>query len=54
MSEPLNQAQIERTDIFAFDPLSTGAKAFEELALELYEDGSYPRGGDRRHGPDGD
>jgi chromosome partitioning protein len=54
VSEPLNQAQIERTDIFAFDPKSTGARAFEALARELSEDTSYPRGGDRRHGPDGD
>jgi len=34
-SEPLNQAQIERTDIFSFDPKSKGALAYEELTQEL-------------------
>ena len=52
VSEPLNQAQIEGTDIFTFDPQSTGAVAFEELALELFEDPSYPRGGERRQRQD--
>ena len=52
ISEPLNQAQIERTDIFTFDPHCSGARAYEELALELYEDQSYPRGADRRQAAD--
>ena len=52
VSEPLNQAQIEGTDIFAFDANCAGARAFEELALELFEDRSYPRGGDRRQQSD--
>ena len=34
-SEPLNQAQIQRTDIFTFDPRSTGASAYEALAQEI-------------------
>lgn len=34
-SEPLNQAQIERTDIFSFDPKSKGALAYEALATEV-------------------
>jgi chromosome partitioning protein len=34
-SEPLNQAQIQRTDIFTFDPRSTGAAAYEALAQEI-------------------
>jgi chromosome partitioning protein len=34
-SEPLNQAQIERTDIFSFDPKSKGALAYEALTQEL-------------------
>ena len=34
-SEPLNQAQIQRTDIFTFDPKSTGAAAYEVLAREI-------------------
>ena len=38
-SEPLNQAQIERTDIFTFDPKSKGAVAYEALARELINNG---------------
>ncbi len=34
-SEPLNQAQIERTDIFSFEPKSKGALAYEGLAQEI-------------------
>ena len=34
-SEPLNQAQIQRTDIFTFDPKSSGAVAYESLAQEI-------------------
>ena len=34
-SEPLNQAQIQRTDIFTFDPKSAGAAAYEALAHEI-------------------
>lgn len=34
-SEPLNQAQIERTDIFSFEPKSTGARAYAALAQEI-------------------
>ena len=34
-SEPLNQAQIERSDIFSFDPKCNGALAYEELAEEI-------------------
>jgi len=34
-SEPLNQAQIERTDIFSFDPKGKGALAYEALSREL-------------------
>ncbi len=54
VSEPLNQAQIEGTDIFAFDPRCAGARAFKQLAQELLEDPSYPRGGDRRQRPRAD
>lgn len=35
LSEPLNQAQMERTDIFSFDPKGKGALAYEALAKEL-------------------
>ncbi len=38
-SEPLNQAQIERTDIFTFDPKSKGAAAYEALTQELINNG---------------
>ena len=34
-SEPLNQAQIERTDIFNFEPKSKGALAYEALTEEI-------------------
>jgi len=34
-SEPLNQAQIERTDIFSFDPRSKGALAYEAFTKEV-------------------
>jgi len=34
-SEPLNQAQIERTDIFSFDPHSKGAQAYEAFTQEI-------------------
>jgi chromosome partitioning protein len=34
-SEPLNQAQIERTDIFSFDPKSKGALAYQALIEEI-------------------
>lgn len=30
-SEPLNQAQIQRTDIFSFEPKSKGAVAYQSL-----------------------
>ena len=38
-SEPLNQAQIERTDIFTFDGKSKGAVAYEALTQELLNNG---------------
>jgi chromosome partitioning protein len=34
-SEPLNQAQIEPTDIFSFEPHSKGALAYEALTKEI-------------------
>lgn len=34
-SEPLNQAQIERTDIFSFDARSKGALAYEAFTKEI-------------------
>lgn len=34
-NEPLNQAQIERTDIFSFDPKGKGALAYEAVVKEL-------------------
>ncbi len=34
-SEPLNQAQIERSDIHSFDPKSKGAIAYQELTKEI-------------------
>lgn len=34
-SEPLNQAQIERTDIFTFDAKSKGAVAYDALTEEI-------------------
>lgn len=38
-SEPLNQAQIERTDIFSFDAKSKGALAYETLTREILKYG---------------
>ena len=38
-SEPLNQAQIDRSDIFSFDPKSSGAMAYEALTQEILTDG---------------
>ena len=38
-SESLNQAQIQRTDIFTFDPKSSGAVAYEALAQEIQKYG---------------
>ena len=37
ISVPLNKAQVERTDIFTFDPRCTGAKAYDELTSEILE-----------------
>ena len=34
-SEPLNQAQIQRTDIFSYEPKSRGALAYKALAQEI-------------------
>ena len=34
-SEPLNQAQMDRQDIFRFAPESTGAAAYRDLIQEL-------------------
>ena len=34
-SEPLNQAQMARQDIYSFDGTSTGAVAYQELLKEL-------------------
>jgi cellulose biosynthesis protein BcsQ len=34
-SEPLNQAQMARQDIFRFAPDSTGAAAYRDLIQEL-------------------
>jgi chromosome partitioning protein len=34
-SEPLNQAQIERTDVYTFDPRSKGALAYQALTEEI-------------------
>jgi chromosome partitioning protein len=34
-SEQLNQAQMERTDVFTFDPKGRGALAYQELAKEI-------------------
>ncbi len=34
-SEPLNQAQIEQTDIFSFEPKSKGALAYEAFTKEI-------------------
>jgi chromosome partitioning protein len=40
LSEPLNQSQMERTDIFSFDPKGKGALAYESLAKELLSYGT--------------
>jgi chromosome partitioning protein len=51
-SEPLNQAQIERTDIFSFEPKSQGALAYAALAQEIMHDvreKESPHGSRRRH-----
>jgi len=51
-SEPLNQAQIERTDIFSFEPKSQGALAYAALAQEIMHDvreKEPPHGPRRRH-----
>jgi cellulose biosynthesis protein BcsQ len=34
-SEPLNQAQMARQDVFRFDPGSVGAQAYQDLINEL-------------------
>ena len=34
-SEPLNQAQIQRTDIFNFEPNSKGALAYHKFSKEI-------------------
>ena len=34
-SEPLNQAQIEQTNIFSFEPKSKGALAYEAFTKEI-------------------
>jgi chromosome partitioning protein len=47
-SEPLNQAQIERTDIFSFEPKSQGALAYAALAEEIMR---YVREKEPPHGP---
>ena len=47
-SEPLNQAQIERTDIFSFEPKSQGALAYAALAQEIMH---YVREKEPPHGP---
>lgn len=39
-SEQLNQAQMERTDIFSFDPKGKGALAYEALTKELLSYGT--------------
>ena len=39
-SEPLNQAQIARTDIFTFEPESKGALAYQALTEEMLNYGS--------------
>jgi chromosome partitioning protein len=38
-SEQLNQAQMERTDVFTFDPKGRGALAYQELAKEIITHG---------------
>jgi chromosome partitioning protein len=39
-SEPLNQAQIERTDIFTYEPDSKGAIAYKALTEEILNHGN--------------
>ena len=39
-NEALNQAQIEGSDIFTFDPKSKGASAYDELTKEILEYGN--------------
>ena len=39
-SEPLNQAQIERTDIFTYEPDSKGALAYKALTEEILNYGN--------------
>lgn len=39
-SEPLNQAQIERTDVFTYDPDSKGAVAYQALTEEILNHGN--------------
>jgi chromosome partitioning protein len=36
-SEPLNQAQLARTDIYTFDPSCSGATAYGDLAEEIQQ-----------------
>jgi chromosome partitioning protein len=43
VSEPLNQAQIARQDIFSFAPHSPGAEAYAALAKELMGKGGEPK-----------
>lgn len=53
-SEPLNQAQIERTDIFDFEPKSKGALAYAAFTQEILTYGRQERPTDRtgrRHHP---
>lgn len=38
-SEPLNQAQIQRTDIYTFEPKSKGALAYQALKQEIINNG---------------
>lgn len=38
-SEPLNQAQIQRTDIYTFEPKSKGARAYLALKQEIINHG---------------
>jgi chromosome partitioning protein len=42
-SEPLNQAQIERTDIFTFDPKCKGSQAYETFTTEILTYGNEER-----------
>jgi len=40
LNEALNQAQMDRTDIFSFDPKGKGALAYEALAKEILSYGT--------------